>query len=1087
MNKTNRIVSIILLISIIMTSFSTISTAVTTVGDYTYSGYAGRDEVGLGNYTGNEKELTIPSTIDGKTVFALETNLLKDNENVTKVIIPEGITEIQDRTFNSCPNLEEIVLPSSIEYLSYNWVYDCPNVTYTIPDTLTKTDEDSYKKVVTATIKSGTYDYDKALKMIEYANLHREENGLEPLEVDNELMEYAMKRAKELSIFYDHYRALTGRSAIKSENIGSSSSSMLPDYLVQQWIESPMHENAMLRESDKSTGMGCFYVNGRCYFIQVFSGSEATNSTTKTGKIEVTNEKVEISAVDGYIEGVISGLETELSIGETTSPTRVSLRNHSDKVSASTEINASDFTWNSSDNKVFTVDETGTVKAVGKGTATLTATLGDFSTEFTIEVKDVPVTGIELDEEDKAITINIGDKRILYPTVLPEDASNKEIEWTTSDDKIATVGDDGTITGISKGTAEITATTVNGNYSVSCQVTVNCNHKNTTTHEAVDSTCLVQGNAEYITCNDCGEIVSGSDEKLPLADHKYGNLIERVEPTHTSTTLADGMEAHYQCSVCNKLFNENKEEVTEEDLIIKAPLHTYGDWVADTTYHWKECGCGNIIEQAEHTGGEATCINKAICEVCNLEYGELDSTNHKNTETRNDKEASCSEEGYTGDTYCTDCDTLLKQGTTIAKTEHTGGEATCVDKAVCEICGEEYGEINSNNHKNTEIRNKKEASCSEEGYTGDTYCTDCDTLLKQGTTIAKTEHTGGEATCVDKAVCEICGEEYGEINSNNHKNTEIRNKKEASCSEEGYTGDTYCVDCGTLIEKGTAIPKTDHRGGEATCVNKAVCEVCGQEYGEINSTNHKNTKTRNAVEVTCTTDGYTGDTYCADCDTKLEDGEVIKAEGHKGGEATCIAKAKCEVCGTEYGEIDSTNHKNTEMINEKEVTCTEDGYTGDTYCNDCDKVVENGKTITATGHKGGEATCVSKAKCEVCGLEYGEIDATNHKNTETRNAVEATTETEGYTGDVYCIDCDELVKEGEVIPVITTDPEEPTDDEKEEVKPVKDEEETTDGTKPQTDDNSNMTLWISLLVISGISFVAIARCNTKRKVSKHSK
>ena len=71
MNKTNRIVSIILLISIIMTSFSTISTAVTTVGDYTYSGYAGRDEVGLGNYTGNEKELTIPSTIDGKTVFAL--------------------------------------------------------------------------------------------------------------------------------------------------------------------------------------------------------------------------------------------------------------------------------------------------------------------------------------------------------------------------------------------------------------------------------------------------------------------------------------------------------------------------------------------------------------------------------------------------------------------------------------------------------------------------------------------------------------------------------------------------------------------------------------------------------------------------------------------------------------------------------------------------------------------------------------------------------------------------------------------------------------------------------------------------------
>ena len=425
---------------------------------------------------------------------------------------------------------------------------------------------------------------------------------------------------------------------------------------------------------------------------------------------------------------------------------------------------------------------------------------------------------------------------------------------------------------------------------------IECEHINTTTHQAVASTCLVQGNAEYVTCDDCGKVISGSAEKLPLADHNYGELIARVEPTHTETTLAGGVEAHYECSVCGKLFNEDKEEVTEEDLVIPAPEHSYGeDWTNDTDYHWKECGCGNIVEQEAHRGGEATCS--------------------------------------------------------------------------------------------------------------------------------------------EQATCEVCGVKYGNLNPNNHKNTELINEKEATCQEEGYTGDTYCNDCDTVIATGTNIEKTDHRGGEATCVSKAKCEVCGTEYGEIDSTNHKNTETRNAVEATCTTGGYTGDTYCADCDTKLEDGEVIKAEGHKGG----------------------------------------------------------------------EATCVNKAKCEVCGLEYGEIDSTNHKNTEIRNAVEATTETEGYTGDVYCIDCDELVKEGEVIPVITTDPEEPTDDEtkptepsedetkpstddeKEEVKPVEEEKETTDGVNPQTDDNSNMTLWISLLVISGISFVAITRCNTKRKVSKHSK
>ena len=274
--------------------------------------------------------------------------------------------------------------------------------------------------------------------------------------------------------------------------------------------------------------------------------------------------------------------------------------------------------------------------------------------------------------------------------------------------------------------------------------------------------------------------------------------------------------------------------------------------------------------------------------------------------------------------------------------------------------------------------------------------------------------------------------------------------------------------------------------------------------------------------------------YCADCDTKLEDGTVTEKTEHTGGESTCTNKAICEVCGLEYGEIDSTNHKNTETRNAKGATCTENGYTGDTYCADCDTKLEDGTVIEKTEHTGGEATCANKAICEVCGLEYGKLNSTNHKNTEIRNAVEVTTEKEGYTGDVYCLDCGELVKEGDVIQIIASEPGKPADDdteltkpeeesgtiqpteeeteeesgtiqpteeetedesstiqpteeETEDVKPVEDKEETTDTTKPQTDDNSNMTLWISLLVISGISFVIIAKCNTKKKVSKHSK
>ena len=208
-------------------------------------------------------------------------------------------------------------------------------------------------------------------------------------------------------------------------------------------------------------------------------------------------------------------------------------------------------------------------------------------------------------------------------------------------------------------------------------ISTECKHLNTTIHPAVTSTCLTQGNEEYVTCDDCGKIISGSAEKLPLADHDYGKLIERIEPEHDENGIKNGVEAHYECSVCGKLFNENKEEVIEEELVIKEPGHSYGeDWNNDADYHWKQCKCGNEAEQEAHKGGEATCVSKAKCEVCGIEYGEINSTNHKNTEIRNAVEATTEIEGYTGDVYCTDCNELVKEGKVIPVITNNPEEST---------------------------------------------------------------------------------------------------------------------------------------------------------------------------------------------------------------------------------------------------------------------------------------------------------------------------------------------------------------------------------------------------------------------------
>ena len=72
-------------------------------------------------------------------------------------------------------------------------------------------------------------------------------------------------------------------------------------------------------------------------------------------------------------------------------------------------------------------------------------------------------------------------------------------------------------------------------------------------------------------------------------------------------------------------------------------------------------------------------------------------------------------------------------------------------------------------------------------------------------------HSGGEATCVKRAVCSECQQEYGDLNPDNHKNTVIKEAKEPTCTDNGYTGDTYCTDCNKKISTGNIIDKTAHQ------------------------------------------------------------------------------------------------------------------------------------------------------------------------------------------------------------------------------------------------------------------------------------
>ena len=406
----------------------------------------------------------------------------------------------------------------------------------------------------------------------------------------------------------------------------------------------------------------------------------------------------------------------------------------------------------------------------------------------------------------------------------------------------------------------------------------------------------------------------------------------------------------------------------------------------------------------EHVWGEGaittkpTCTTPGVktytCSVCQkTKTEEIPATGHQHTEVRNVKEATCKEEGYTGDTYCTDCGEKLSSGEPTAKKAHDWDEgkvtteATCKNTGVktytcnncsetktevipmtdhiwdngkvttkpscitpgvktytCSACQKEKTEkIPATGHLHTEIRNKKEATCREDGYTGDVYCKDCGEKLFNGKTIAKTtEHTwdAGKvtkaATCTEKGLklytCTVCDKvRTEEIPATGHQHTEVRNVKEATCTKAGYTGDTYCKDCGEKISSGEVIAKLAHTWDEGNITKEADCK----ETGVMTYTCHKcgATKTEDIPRTEHTWDE--GEVTTAPTCTKL-------------GVRTYTCSA-CKATRTEV--IKATGHLHTEIRNKKDASCTENGYTGDTYCKDCEELLKKGETVDVLGHQ----------------------------------------------------------------------------------------------------------------------------------------
>ena len=274
---------------------------------------------------------------------------------------------------------------------------------------------------------------------------------------------------------------------------------------------------------------------------------------------------------------------------------------------------------------------------------------------------------------------------------------------------------------------------------------------------------------------------------------------------------------------------------------------------------------------------------------------------HTHTEIRNQQEATCKKEGYTGDTYCKDCGEKLATGTATVKKAHTvGTPATCVSKAVCSVCSETFGEVDATNHVHTTVKNRKEATCTQTGYAGDTYCTDCDKLLSTGKELAALGHdykatVTKQPTTTEEGIrtytCTRCNSSYTESIAKLPEEQHTHNytgsiTKEATCTEAGVR--TYTCSCGDSYTEN--IPATGHsyvsKVTKATTTTEEgimtyTCSKCGHSYtqpiAKIKSDNsNKDNGSQNQKPQSGTDNGNQNQKPQPDTDNGKDNGTSIK-------------------------------------------------------------------------------------------------------------------------------------------------------------------------------------------------------------------
>ncbi len=506
-----------------------------------------------------------------------------------------------------------------------------------------------------------------------------------------------------------------------------------------------------------------------------------------------------------------------------------------------------------------------------------------------------------------------------------------------------------------------------------------------------------------IVYNDFGSVISDVATTRTLYPPTTSNPQDLTVPEHTDAVfrvdITQGLP--YGTDVIWQVSKDGKTmvDVTAEDgtvnvysEVVNGEIHWYTTLTVsnvsqDMSGYMYRCIVKNQPNDENYNGlrrsWHATLTVTYNCAVDGHKFDEGTVTSEANCTDAGCKVFTCSACGYVDERV-------------LAPLGHDWKAATCRSVKTClrAGCGISEGNFDYTNHIGTPVWNEDEwgdvdghiskwSCCGtvEHPYERHTFldgvCPTCGCVCSHPLTFP--------ATCVAQGTCQICGLVTEEINPNNHdldpSGTYVADKKEPTCTEEGYTGDTVCWNCRGVITKGTVIPANGHSDSwPATCKEPAWCSVCREHFGDVDPDNHAEPWSANYENITETT--HDKHWYC--CGMVKTEPHDPDENGvcrschygceHTGGEANCMEPARCEKCGEPYGEKNPNRHEYT-----RKYAC--DNATHVERCK-CGVIIgapephtwENGwctECYYGCRHIGGTATCTEEAICENCGERYG--------------------------------------------------------------------------------------------------------------------